>query len=60
MADAWKQSNVEAEEISSNPALRLTWVLRRAGYALLVTNSTTFFAFIAASLSPIPGITSFG
>jgi len=50
--DAWKQSAKEkALKDSINKRMAYTW--RRAAKAMLVTSSTTGFAFIASSFSKL-------
>jgi hypothetical protein len=60
LQDAWRQSAVQPKEISGCKQTRFCWAYRRAANAMTVTSFTTFMAFIAAALTPVPSIRSFG
>lgn len=57
--DAWKQS-FELLPEDCSIAQRTSWVLRRAGSAMLVTSITTAASFFANAISPITAIKTFG
>ena len=58
--DAYKQSAYQPGHISATIETRFSWAWRRASYAMLITSLTTFAAFMAATLSPLLEIKSFG
>jgi predicted RND superfamily exporter protein len=59
--DAWKQSEVMMTGNNAQfPHLRMAWVLKRAGGAMLVTSLTTSFAFFASAVSNITSLKCFG
>jgi hypothetical protein len=58
--DAWKQSAYEGPDVLVDLETRMSFVYSRAGYAMLITSTTTCFAFIATALSPLVEVQSFG
>ena len=59
MIDAWKQSFTLLP--GSTPfSSRISWTLRRAGSAMLVTSVTTSVSLIANTISPVTSIKCFG
>eukprot|EP00761_Pharyngomonas_kirbyi_P008154 gb/GECH01008165.1/.p1 GENE.gb/GECH01008165.1/~~gb/GECH01008165.1/.p1 ORF type:complete len:493 (+),score=101.51 gb/GECH01008165.1/:1-1479(+) len=58
--DAWRQSELEDDSISSSNERRLAWTYSRSVKTMAVTTSSTFFAFIANAISIIPPIRYFG
>lgn len=57
--DAYRQS-AQKEELLESMETRMSWVYRRSGNAMLITSTTTCFAFLCTILSPIAGTRSFG
>ena len=57
--DAWKQSGRE-RVIRKDLVKRMNYTWRRAAKAMLVTSSTTAFAFLASAFSKLMPIRSFG
>ena len=57
--DAWKQSFVMLPENCPLDS-RLSWVLNRAGTAMLVTTVTTASSFFANMIAPISALKAFG
>lgn len=57
MTDAWTQSK---EEVGTDIKSRFCWTYRRAFWAIFTTSATTFVAFMAAALTPVPAIHAFG
>ena len=57
--DAWHQS-VHFVKDPNDDEQRMTFAYRRASKAMLVTQITTFFAFLATAFSPIIPIKAFG
>jgi predicted RND superfamily exporter protein len=57
--DAYNQSWVFVEN-PSDPEERFAFAFRRASKAMLVTQVTTFFAFLATTISPLTPIAAFG
>ena len=57
--DAWKQSAKE-EPIKDDLVKRMSYTWKRAAKAMLVTSSTTAFAFLASSFSKLVTIKAFG
>ena len=57
--DAWRQSGRE-RTIRKDLVKRMNYTWRRAAKAMLVTSSTTAFAFLSSSFSKIMPIRTFG
>ena len=55
--DAWRQSPTF---VGDDLVDRMSFTYRRASKAMIITTATTFFAFMATSLSPIIPISAFG
>lgn len=60
LQDAWRQSAHQAPHISGSNETRFAWAYRRASNAMTVTSFTTFCAFVASGMTPVPAIQSFG
>jgi len=59
--DAYKQSLHAGALVNASLEVRMSWVYRRAGLAMLITSLTTAAAFVAtAASSPIPTLQNFG
>lgn len=59
--DAYKQSFYAGPKVNKSLEIRMSWVYRRAGLAMLITSLTTCAAFVAtAASSPIPTLQNFG
>jgi len=58
--DAYKQSASKGKEVVSSLETRMSWVFRRAGWAMLLTSMTTFAAFLVTLSSPIANTRGFG
>ncbi|KAJ5066146.1 sterol-sensing domain [Anaeramoeba ignava] len=59
MLDAWKQS-LNQRGIGKDKQSRLEWSYSRASLAMLITTTTSAFAFFGNLFSPIPPIQFFG
>ena len=57
--DAWRQSFAKLPE-SCSLDQRLSWTLRRAGTAMMVTTATTAISFLANMTNPITAMKGFG
>ena len=60
LMDAYKQSKAQPSYISGSTETRFAWAYRRASNAMTVTSFTTFMAFVAAGMTPVPAIQAFG
>ena len=60
LQDAWTQSAAQPRHISGSRETRFAWAYRRASNAMLTTSFTTFMAFVATAMTPVPAIKSFG
>ncbi|CAK0839551.1 unnamed protein product [Prorocentrum cordatum] len=59
--DAYQQADAHFENRSDGtPERKFAYALRRARGAMTVTSATTFFSMLAAGITPIPSISSFG
>jgi len=58
--DAYKQSATKGKDVVSSLETRMSWVFRRSGWAMLLTSTTTFSAFLITLTSPIASTKSFG
>ncbi|CAK0791739.1 unnamed protein product [Prorocentrum cordatum] len=59
--DAYQQADAFFKDRSDGtPERKFAYALRRARSAMTVTSATTFFSMLAAGITPIPSISSFG
>ncbi|CAK8996893.1 Protein dispatched homolog 3 (Patched domain-containing protein 2) [Durusdinium trenchii] len=58
--DTFDHSADPAHGLGNDRGKRLTWTLKRAGGAMLVTSLTTTTSFVANARSSFPGISTFG
>lgn len=58
--DAYKHSAHQDSSVLDSLESRMSWVYRRAGFAMAITSATTCSAFLCTLITPLVGVRAFG
>lgn len=58
--DAYKHSAHQDSSVLESLESRMSWVYRRAGFAMAITSATTCSAFLCTLITPLAGVRAFG